>query len=48
MEDNEKTHIHSKSENVVHENPHSTVEHVGGKINPADMFSKEYKDISHH
>ena len=34
-------------ENSVRENPHINIEHVSGKINPADMFSKEDKDTKH-
>jgi len=34
-------------ENSVRENKNIEVEHIAGKINPADMFSKEDKDASH-
>jgi hypothetical protein len=37
-------------ENHVRENVESqfvTIEHVGGKVNMADLFTKEMKDISH-
>ncbi len=42
-------HIQMK-ENHVRENVESqfvTIEHVGGKVNMADLFTKEMKDISH-
>jgi len=34
-------------ENSVRENKHIEVQHISGKINPADMFSKEDKDANH-
>ena len=35
-------------ENAVRENAHIIeVQHIGGKINPADIFTKEDKDQSH-
>ena len=34
-------------ENAVRENPHIEVNHIEGKTNPADMFSKEDKDVPH-
>jgi hypothetical protein len=42
-------HIQMK-ENHVHENVANnfvTIQHVGGKINLADLFTKEMKDVSH-
>ena len=35
-------------ENSVRENPNIKVDHVSGKINPADIFNKEDKDVKHY
>ena len=49
IENHKRPQIHTVRENSVRENPNIKVEHISsGKINPADMFSKEDKDVTHY